>query len=601
MHDVKLGLEILLEGPQPALWDIHTQRETLRFLRKCGKDIPKKSLVRLIEEILKGPPRSLYREGIADDALKNICDHAIRLRFDKLMESGAELPDPYKETYNRIPPLQLDIYPWQPLGNHPEEFVSVQYAVSTVDPFSTNKTDPSVDFSIMSVDQFVQWSKTQTGGYWDCSRDWWRFAEADIESAVKLLKAASSKGKWPIPPWYKVLEVLTERESKQDEEGTIDDVLKCDVAALLPAMPEEKLAELGIPAARWLREVRPKLGEDSRRTVWRSIWEASLTETDEPERKLDVTEALNHAAGILGEILWKELVEYVPKVSVGENPSFPERLQTDFDRIAEEDCPSGKLARVSLAPMLIWLYRIDPDWTRGAFFCRMDPEKAGFEPYLWEGYFRRRQCTPDLLAAFKTFFFKILGNLDRLPESLWRSNGVALFIDLAVPPDRGIDTEEAKGVLWNVGIDGLEDAARRLRDMLDGAGEKATVLWRDTIGPWFEAAWPKRRGDKSPKLSEQLARMAMDSGDAFPHVVAAIEDILMPEQYDSTLFLLTDKKDLIKQHPGAALTLVSKLVHDDSDRQYLRELLECIAKADPELKESDCFRQLADRIPHPLG
>ena len=593
MHDVKLGLEILLEGPQPALWGIHTQRETLRFLRKRGKDIPKESLARLIEEILKGPPRSLYCEGIEDDVLKNICDHAIRLRFDKLMESGAELPDPYKETYNCIPPLQLDSYPWQPLGNHPEEFVSVQYAVSTVDPFSTNKADPSVDFSIMSGDQFVQWAKTQTGGYWDCSRDWWRFAEADIEPAVDLLHDASGRKTWPVPPWSKVLKVLTDREEKKE---TVSDALRHKIVELLPAMPEEKLAELGIPAASWLREARPKLGEDLRRTVWRSIWDASLTDKDDPEYELDVTAALNHTGGILGEVLWKELVEYVPKVSVDENPGFPERLQTDFQRISGEDHSSGKLARVSLVPRLIWLYRIDPDWTERTFFRRMDPsDKQAFELYLWQGYFWYPQCTADLLAAFKTLFLEILENLDELPESLWRSNGVALFIDLAVPLDRGIDTEEAKGVLWNVGIDGLADAARRLRDMLDGAGEKATVLWRDTIGPWFEAAWPKRRRDKSPKLSEQLARMAMDSGDAFPHVVAAIEDILVPEQYDSTLFLLTDKKYLIKRHPCAALTLVSKIVHDDSDRQYLRELLECIEMADPELKENDCFRQLADK------
>ena len=39
MHDVDLGLEVLLDGPRPALWDIHTKRETLRFLRKRGQDI----------------------------------------------------------------------------------------------------------------------------------------------------------------------------------------------------------------------------------------------------------------------------------------------------------------------------------------------------------------------------------------------------------------------------------------------------------------------------------------------------------------------------------------------------------------------------------
>ena len=592
MHDVKLGLEILLEGPQPALWDIHTQRETLRFLRKRGKDIPKESLARLIEEILKGPPRSSDYEDIEDDEWKELSNRRIRLRLHKLKESDVALPASAQEIYSRI---QHDM-PWRPRGDYSEEFLFFTYKTGFFDPGETG--DPQ-DFSKISVDQFVQWGKTQTGGYWDCSRDWWRFAEADIESAVDLLHGASDRETWPVPPWSKVLEVLTAREEKKE---TVGDALRYKIVDLLPAMPAEKLAELGIPAARWLREARPKLDEDSRGAVWRSIWNASLTEKNDPEYKLDVNAALNHAGGILGEILWEELGEYVPNVSVGENPGFPERLQPDFERIAEEDCSSGKLARVSLASMLVRLYRIDPDWTRRAFFRRMDrSDKQAFELYLWQGYFWYPQCTADLLAAFKTLFLEILENLDELPESLWRSNGVALFIDLAVPPDRGIRTKEAREVLWNVGIDGLADAARRLRDMLYGAGEKSVVLWRDTVGPWFKTVWPRRIQDKSPELSIALAWMAMDSGDAFPHVVAAIEDILTSEQYNAALSRLMDKKYLIKRHPDAALTLVSKLVHDGSNRQYLSELLECIAKADPKLKESDCFRQLADRIPPLLG
>ena len=585
MHDVKLGLEILLEGPQPALWDIHTQRETLRFLRKRGKDIPKESLARLIEEILKGPPRSSDHEDIEDDEWKKLSNRRIRLRLHKLTESGVALLASAQEIYSRI---QHDM-PWRPRGDYSEEFLFFTYKTGFFDPGATG--DPQ-DFSKISIDQFVQWAKTQTGGYWDCSRDWWRFAEADIEPAVDLLHGASDRETWPVPPWSKVLEVLTAREEKKE---TVGDALRHKIVDLLPAMPAEKLAELGIPAARWLREARPKLDEDSRRTAWRSIWEASLTEKDDPEYELDVNVALNHAGGILGEVLWEELVEYVPKVSVGENPGFPERLQTDFERIAEENHPSGKLARVSLVPRLVRLYRIAPDWTRRAFFCRMDPDKEEFEPYLWQGYFWYPQCTADLLAAFKTFLFKILGNLDRLLESHWRSNGVALFIDLAVPLDRGIDTGEAKGVLWNVGIDGLEDAARRLRDMLDGAGEKSVALWRDTVDPWFKAVWPRRPKDRSPALSRELAWMAMEAGDAFPHVVDAIKDILTPEQYNAALSRLMDKKDLIKRHPCAALTLVSKLVHNGSNRQYLSELLECIERADPELKENDCFRQLDDK------
>ncbi len=593
-HDVKLGLDVLLEEPQPALWDIHTQRETLRFLRKRGNDIPKESLVRLIEKILEGPPLSPTPQVFSDGEWNEVRDQDIRLRLHKLIECGINLPSKAQEVYDRI---QRDM-PWEPGGDHSEEFVFFTSAACFFDP---NEIAAPQDFADMPVQEFIRWAETQPGGYWEFSRDWWRFVEEDVESAVNLLKAASSKEIWPIPPWYKILEVLKEKEEKQDKQGTVDDALKRKVAGLIIAMPEEKLAELDFPASKWLGEVRTKLSEKMRRALWGAIWDASLM-GEPPEGRLDYDgKAINYAGGILGEILWKELTDIIPKVSAGENPGFPEPLRPDFERIAENNQPAGKLARANLAPYLIWLYRIDPDWTKRAFFRRMDIDDGkAFDPYLWEGYLWNPRCTADLLAAckFRQLFFKILRNIDRLRESVRDSvcsHGVILFIHMAVPPGRGIDTEEAKGVLWNVGIEGLTKAAWTLRDMLDGAGEKSGVLWRDTIGPWFAKAWPKRRQDRSPELSAHLAWMAMESGDAFPQAVAAIEDLLTPEKHSASLSRLMEKKDIIERYPDDVLTLVAGLVDDNSGVWNLREVLECIAEAKPGLKEDHRFQRLDAR------
>lgn len=590
MHDVKLGLEVLLEGSQPALWDIHTWRETLRFLRKRGKDIPKESLDRLIKEILEGPPRSPKYHDVSDGEWNAFRDWHIRLRLYKLIECGIKLPLKAQEVYDRI---QRDM-PWEPSGDHSEEFVSFT-RTRTSSFFNPDETAAPQNFADMPVEEFIEWAKTQTGEYREYSRDWWRFVEEDIESAVNLLKAASGKEIWPIPPWYKILEVLREKEEKQDKQGTVDDALKRKVAGLIIAMPAEKLAKIDFPASKWLGEVRTKLNEKTRRALWGEIWDASPMD-DLPEGKLDYDKAINHAGGILGEILWKELTDIIPKVSAGENPGFPEPLRPDFERIAEDDRPAGKLARVNLAPHLIWLYRIAPDWTERAFFRRMDIDDGkAFDPYLWEGYLWNPRYTVDLLAVFKPLFFKILGNIDRLRESVRDSvcsHGVILFIHMAVPPGRGIGTEEAKEVLWNIGTESLAEAARTLHNMLNGAGEKSGVLWRDTIEPWFKEAWPIRPKGKSPELSAHLAWMAMESGDAFPQAVAAIEDILEPEKYSASLFRLTKKKNLIERYPEAVLTLVAKLVGENSGVLNLREVLECIAKAKPELKEDDRFQWL---------
>ena len=299
-------------------------------------------------------------------------------------------------------------------------------------------------------------------------------------------------------------------------------------------------------------------------------------------------------AGFWGRVLYKEMAECIPNVSAGENPGFPNSSHPDFEAIAAKDHPPARLARVRIAPMLAMLYRIDPDWTERAFFRRMNPDdEEAFDPYLWEGYFwRGMRYSADFLKAFKPLLLKTLRKLDLIPEHV-RDRGIALFIHMAVPPDRGIDMSEAKSVLWSVGTERLTDAAGALGDMLRGAGEKSPALWRETIAPWFAVVWPTRTQDQSQDLSTQLARMAMDSGNAFPCVVDAIEDILTSEQYNAALFQF-DQTDLASRYPEAALILADKLFGDDDhgDRDLLRNVLAAVSKAKPELKKTESFKRL---------
>src|SRR3546814_5489077 len=89
---------------------------------------------------------------------------------------------------------------------------------------------------------------------------------------------------------------------------------------------------------------------------------------------------------------------------------------------------------------------------------------------------------------------------------------------MAIPPDRAITREEAMGVLHGLGPDLLADAVSALRAIVEAAGDKSKELWERSIGPWFRSVWPKRMQDRSQELSERLAWMATNSGNAFPHV-----------------------------------------------------------------------------------
>ena len=146
---------------------------------------------------MKGPPRHLYRDDLTDDEWISLRDHEIRLRLYKLTESGTTLPTLAQQVYDRIQRGG----PWQPRGDHSEEFSVFSGSGGYVDQ---NDAAARENFADMSIERFIQWSGTQTGEPWkwgDWDGGWGQFAENDIEASVKLLIGAAENEIWPIPPW----------------------------------------------------------------------------------------------------------------------------------------------------------------------------------------------------------------------------------------------------------------------------------------------------------------------------------------------------------------------------------------------------------------
>ena len=146
---------------------------------------------------------------------------------------------------------------------------------------------------------------------------------------------------------------------------------------------------------------------------------------------------------------------------------------------------------------------------------------------------------------------------------------------------------------------GLTYAAMELSNILQGADKKSSVLWSETVGPWFKEVWPTRTQDRSPELSRRLAWMVLETDAAFPEAVETIKDVLMQEEYSSVLRKLIDKeKDckLVSRYPCASLILMHRVVHDQSDEVSLKGLLEMISEAQPGLNDNELFQELLDRL-----
>lgn len=582
MHDVVIGLEVLLDGPYATLWDHCSKRETLRFLRKRGGDLSRKELSRLIRAILAGPPKKgrapRGRKAIHDAKVR--MDHEIRQRLHKLIEAGVHLPRYAQREYDRI---QKEL-PWDPPKNRQDEF-----ALFTSSGWRDLDSDGSVeDFGSMDKDTFVDWASNQTGDPWNCGGGWNQFAKADPSNALALLEFAASKSLWPIPPWHAF---IASQLSADERDKNFDR----RVADNLMSIPAEELSKLDLQGASWLEKARAGLPKRLRQTLFRKLWDATSA-AGEPKGDLDFDMTLNHAGGVLGHVLYSEMASYIPRVGPGDNPGLPKNLRSAFEAFDADD-PAAKLARVRVAPMLFLLFRIDPAWTARVLLSRMDVEEPErFDPYLWEGFLWSPRLSEDLFPILKPYFLKMLQDVGKIPERV-RDNAAQLFIQMAIPPDRGVTVEEARGVLFSFSTDLLARAAVSLRSIVEAAGAKSPALWTETVGPWFEHAWPKRPQDRSPELSSRLAWLAIDSGDAFPDVVKSINGVLTEEKYEDALFHLAKAEQdggLVSRHPEAALTLVDRLVGAASGRvtDSLKNVLEAIGTADLNLKTSPTFQRL---------
>src|SRR3546814_14058619 len=142
-------------------------------------------------------------------------------------------------------------------------------------------------------------------------------------------------------------------------------------------MPLEDMSRIALQAAQWLEATFDILPQPTRLALFRRLWDASQIAAD-PADEWDFDMTLNHAGGVLGHVLYKEMSEEIPRVGPGDGRGLPEHLRADFGKL-DGDSASTQLVRANIAQMLLFLFRVALSWTR-----RVKTGRASF---------RQRGCT----------------------------------------------------------------------------------------------------------------------------------------------------------------------------------------------------------------
>jgi hypothetical protein len=352
------ALDMLLY--ENTLWESEYHREVCRFLVLRGANLTTAQLGRLTKALLKGLPRTMFRDDLDEDDFKHYREHGINLKLAKLLESGALLrgePQKRGDTYQKA-------LSEKDRREERDEFRSWMGEVYTVPPSTANDLidqSPSkiVDVLIKPQDRF-----------------------SSGQALADLLKRDRKKG-------IAVLSLLAEKNLFQGELWNIgirglDDAIKKDSTSIIteiwdlannyPQITSNGLDGLASCVKGIAKSIEGISEIEEFWKLWDISWNQAKTDGESSliSNKHNVSWAINHPGGDLAEALldrlWKR--EYKP------GTKLPKELTERFNEMTTGDTEAHHAARILFVSRLVWLNAIDPDWCQRHLIKRMTWQKG---------------------------------------------------------------------------------------------------------------------------------------------------------------------------------------------------------------------------------
>ncbi len=576
---LELGVELLISD-QYAMWHVSTQRECLRFLRKSAKRFSSHQLNQLLDAILVGPPREMFKEGLEENDWERIVDREIWLRLAKLEQGGRSPPKRGSKVMEEIQARRdfqvdgdRDEFPvWMESGwvepdevkleelakQEPEELAETLHDYQ---PEGFGSSDEVRLLSLQRPDQTIN----------------------ALEIIVRKYKS------WPAEVWRRVLWGL-------DDDRDIAIKTSEKLLQLFSQAPDTHLSEIGHAVSTWLRTV---IGNDTPNPaktlldLWTRVWNTA-PETEIEESRADIlTSAINDRSGVLAETLLNVLWARKPKAS----ERIPDDLLPFFNAIAEGTKPSHIYGRVILASRLFNLFALDPDWCSTNLLPCMDCDASAEAAALWAGYLWSPRVSPDLGVAFKDQFLKIIARRNEIGDNA--ENLVDLFAVVCTELPDLFNKPEIEGVIDILDEEGLAQIVRYFERSAQAADkEQQGRIWSEKHGPWLEQYWPKVGEKQTPQTANAIAEYLCETGTSFGNALGWTEPYLQPVDYPARITYQLLKSEIPTDFPEETLKLMVKLIAHDApgyERYKLRELLDKVMESDPSIRTSPEYLDL-DRI-----
>ncbi|WP_372522111.1 anti-phage defense-associated sirtuin Dsr1 [Sulfuricaulis sp.] len=557
------------------LWSVETEREALRLLVALAPKLSEPEMAELEQAILRGPPRAMFKKDIEQEEWERIVNREMWLRLAKVQATGAELGQVAK---TKLDELTLQHPRWQLAEDERDEF-----------PYwmGEGEGDEWREFyrTPHRRRELVLWLKEHASSDPWKDDDWRQRCRDDFPTTACALCALANEGVWLGDRWREALQAWSEEK-----------LIKRSWRYMSPVLinaPDELVRSHTHGISWWLKAIAKTFEGHEALFFLLCRRILAMNHEDGVEGEDPVMQAINHPVGHVTEAL----LQWWYRRSLEDGQSLPEELKPIFTELCNIQIEKFRHGRVLLAAHVIALYRVDRDWTTEHLLPMFDWQRSPIEARaVWEGFLWSPRLYRPLLSAIKQ---PLLETAARYGELGKHADQYAAFLTFAaLDPGDTFTPKELADAIRRLPADGLKSSAQALVRALEGARDQRGEYWRNRLLPYLRSIWPKTRELITPAISENLARLCVAAGAAFPEALQELRYWLQPAQNPDFLVHLMHEAKLCEKFPEDALAFLTVVVADDAQwlPRELRQCLDAIEHADQQLANDVRFIRLAELI-----
>jgi hypothetical protein len=565
-----------MEQENRWLWSHFVQREAFQLLESAWPRLDANVSKRLINAILSGPSREIFRDDTDENVYVEIRNDMVRARLECLERAGRALPLDAESRLAELRPSQRPVE----VPEDRSHFASWTAPVSG-DP-TLYRFDPNYDLRRCGKEEQIRIIAeiTPESPYWPT---WRLMVREGIQGATELLVDIAGNSKWPVAAWKELLKnVPTSGQA----------------TALWPQLctalrPRSDLSAVSNEVSWTLREISKSLAIEEEDCLW-TLWDRIEPAIAKSELDLGndiLSQALNSASGALAETVLNRMDVRNPESGA----DIPDPIWDRLARLVKFQQTGLLPSQALLASRLSWLFELKREWVQDNFLPNFDWERNPNADALWQGYLWQFGMPPDLWPFMKKDFLEAVR---RFPGSKEEENAVAWFTAICIRQPLWIDPREATKTLQALTPSGRSAVARTLWQFMESAGESADALWRERVGPWLQRSWPRDQNLRTPSMSVHLALAAIHTRQQFPVASQLVLEVIVPSpDFTRVTWKLNENRSSIPDtYPRELLRILGALFDStsQSNDQSLRGILQRIVQACPDCSSNSDYKRLHD-------